>query len=181
MGSFVILIILILFLAFLFLFFAVQFYNLTFRGFAPFISSRPYVIKAILKELNLNDRARVYELGSGRAGFLRAIEENFPTAELVGIEYSLLPYCLSRMQTAISKSKIEIKREDIFKTDIRNADLIYCYLNINTMKRLKAKFEQECRPGTRIISYMFSIPGWEPEKKIDIPEQKDERIYIYTV
>ena len=181
MAEFVILIIVNLLLVCLFLFFAVQFYNLTFRGFAPFISSRPYVIKAVLKELKLKDEARVYELGSGRAGFLRAIEDNYRTARLVGVEYSLFPFFIAQLQISLAHSKIKLRRENIFKTDINDANVVYCYLNINTMKQLKEKFERDCRPGTQIVSYMFRVPDWEADKIVEIPERKGEKIYFYKV
>ena len=68
-------------------FFASQFFNVIFRGYAPFISSKPEVIKAIMQELKLKEDVIVYELGCGKAGFLRAIEEKYPQAKLIGVEY----------------------------------------------------------------------------------------------
>jgi hypothetical protein len=85
------------------------------------------------------------------------------------------------MQKALSKSKIVLRRENIFTVDLREANVIYCYLNDTMMKKLREKFEQECQPGTLIISYMFSVPGWQPERKLKIAGRKNERIYFYEI
>lgn len=157
---------------------AVQFYRILFQGFAPFISSGFRVILAVLKELDLHGREVVYELGSGSAGFLRGIEQKFKNTKLIGVEHSWWPYILSKIQIILSNSKIKIVREDIFKVDLKEADLIYCFLNIKTMAKLKDKFERECRPGTLIVSYCFKLPQHEPEKVI---KENGNNIYFYRL
>jgi hypothetical protein len=158
-----------------------QFYNIIFRGFAPFISSRPFVIQTVLRELNMKEDAKVYELGCGKAGFLRAIEEKYPRARLVGIENSLWPYLLARLQKVLSKSKMELRKGDLFKADIKDADVIYCYLINTMMPRVGEKVKGECKPGTLIVSYIFSIPGWTPEKDVEVKEKPGEKIHFYRV
>lgn len=157
---------------------SIQFYRILFKGFAPFISSGFNVILTVLKELDLSGKEVVYELGSGSAGFLRSIEQKFKNQELVGVEYSWWPYILSSIQIAFSGSKIKILRKDIFKVDLKDADIIYCFLNKKTMAKLSKKFAKECRPGTLIISYCFTLPNYEPEKTV---KEKNNNIYFYRI
>ena len=156
----------------------IQFYNIVFRGFSPFISTKFKTILAILKELELNGSEHVYELGAGKAGFLRAVEQKFKNSKLTGVEYSFWPYTLARFQIILSGSKIKMVKKNIFKVSLKEADVIYCFLNIDMMKKLEDKIRNECRTGTLVISYHFRLPSLEPEKVIK--EEKDS-IYFYRV
>ncbi|MDD5071310.1 MAG: hypothetical protein PHQ42_01090 [Patescibacteria group bacterium] len=159
-------------------FFLIQFYNIIFRGFAPFISTKREVIKKIIAKLELKEDGVIYELGCGEAGFLRAARKKFPKAKLVGFEYSFLPYLIARIQNSLSKSKIIIKKKDIFKVDLSQADVLYCYLNNLTMKKLEDKIKAEGKPGLKIISYQFPFPEIKPE---EVLEDGKDKIYFYSL
>ena len=167
----------VLFLAF-FVFFIVQFFNIFFRGYAPFIATRKRVIKKIISELNIPAKAVVIELGSGRAGFLRALRKRYREATLIGVEYSFLPLLLSRIQNSFTQARLLLRKQNIFKVDISQADMIYCYLNDTTMEALEKKFQNECKAGALVVSYQFRMLNTEPIKVIKENSNKD-RIYFY--
>ena len=166
-----------MFLAF-FVFFIVQFFNIFFRGYAPFIATRRRVIKKIISELDLPAKAVVIELGSGRAGFLRALRKHYRKATLIGVEYSFLPLLLSRIQNSFTRARLILRKQNIFKVDISQADMIYCYLNDTTMEALEKKFQNECKAGALVVSYQFRMLNTEPIKVIKENSNKD-RIYFY--
>lgn len=168
----------ILLLLVFFIFFVVQFFNICFRGFAPFISTRPKVIQKIIKELKMAEDATVYELGCGRAGFLRALRKKYPQAKLIGIEYSFLPYLIGQIQNSFIGCKLKIIKKNFLKADLSQADVIYCYLNETTMKALEGKFRNECKSGTIVISYLFSLPNMKSEKELAVRNEKD-KVYFY--
>ncbi|MDD5291232.1 MAG: class I SAM-dependent methyltransferase [Patescibacteria group bacterium] len=170
-------IIMLLFIVFA-VFFLVQFYNIVFRGYAPFISSKKKIIKKIIEKLDLKEDGVIYELGCGSAGFLRAAREKFPKARLVGFEYSFLPYVIAQIQNSLSKSKIIVRKENIFKISLNEADVLYCYLNILTMKRLEDKIKAEGKPGLKIISYQFPLPNI---KAGEILEDGKDKVYFYSL
>jgi len=175
------LIILLCILAILFfigIFLGTQFFNIIFRGYAPFISTRPQIIKKILTEINLQQGNKVYELGCGSAGFLRAICDKFPEAEAIGVENAIWPYFLARVQTAIFNKKIKIIRKNLFNVNLSDADLIYCYLNLKTMEMLKEKFNKECKQGTIIVSYQFPLHNFNPTKVV---QSEKDKIYFYKI
>ena len=157
---------------------SIQFYNIVFRGFAPFISTKFNAILSILKELDLSGEETVYELGAGKAGFLRAVEQRFNISNLIGVEYSWWPYLLAKMQIIISGSKIQIIRKDVFKVNLKEANIIYCFLSPEMMEKLENKFKEECQKGTLIISYHFRMKNLEPEKVI---KESDNNIYFYRI
>lgn len=157
---------------------SVQFYNIVFRGFAPFISTKFNAVLTMLKDLDLNGDEHVYELGAGKAGFLRAIEQRFGNKKLTGVEYSFFPYFLAKIQIALSNSNIDLIRKNIFEVNLSDADIVYCFLIPKMMAMLEGKFKKECRPGTLIISYHFQIPNMEPEK---ILKEEKDNIYFYRI
>ena len=161
------------------IFLSIQFFNILFRSYAPFISTNKKIIEKILLEIKLNDNNKVIELGCGKAGFLRALAKKFPNTKLIGIEYSFLPWIIAKIQSNFGRyHNIKIIRENIFKTDISEANLIYCYLNIKMMRDLENKFKKECKKGTQIISYLFKLPNLKPSKII---ENNHNKIYFYTI
>jgi len=165
-------------LVFVLIFSVVQFYDIVFRGFAPFISTSFRAILIIVKELKLTGKEKIYELGCGKAGFLRVVEERFGNTELYGFEKAWWPYFLSKIQTSLSHSHIKTIRKDLFKVNLKEADVIYCFLNSDMMLRLGQKIKEECRPQTLIISYCFSIKSMEPER---ILKDGQNNIYFYRV
>ncbi|MCK4554473.1 hypothetical protein KAU19_05980 [Candidatus Parcubacteria bacterium] len=158
----------------------VQFFNMIFRGFAPFISTKGKVIKKILDEIDYNNgNINVYELGCGKAGFLRALEEKKPDWKFIGVENSFLPWLIAKIQTSLNHSKIKILKKNLFHVNLAGADLIYCYLNIEMMKKLEEKFKKECKNGAMIISYSFAMPNLEPEKVVRM--ENGGKIYFYRI
>ena len=56
-------------------------------------------------------------------------------------------------------------RRNIFKVDLRDADIVFCYLLNPAMGKLDAKFRNELKKGCKIISHKFKLPGWKAEKE----------------
>lgn len=163
------------------IFVAIQFFNMLFRGYAPFISTKYDVINKIFSEIDFGKdfSGTVYELGSGKAGFLRAFEEKYPKAKFIGIEYSSFPYFLSKIQLSLAKSQINIWKKNMFKVNLSDADVIYCYLFSGMMAKLEKKFQDECKKGTMIVSYQFILPNLKPERIIELGE--NSKIYLYKI
>ena len=151
----------------LMIFFLVQFYNIVFRGYAPFIPSRSAAMKKVVDALDIKADGTIYELGSGSASFLRLARQKYPQAKLIGIEYSIMPYAIAQIQNSLSHSKIKFMKKNFFKVDLSDADVIYCFLNMKTMQDLEPKLAKECKPGALLISYYFSLPGHTPVNVVE--------------
>ncbi len=158
-------------------FYAVQFYNILFRNFAPYLNTKHKTIYRIISEIDIQGNEIIYELGCGNAGFLQLISKKYPNTKLFGYEYSFLPWLIANIQLKIHGIKnLQILRKNIFQIDLSNANIIYCYLNPASMEKLKNKFNKKCQPNTQIISNKFQIQNWIPQKVISI---KNEKIYFY--
>lgn len=168
-----------------------QFFNLTFHGHDPLFTTNKKLISQMIDEFCLVGEytgRNVYELGCGQAPFLSVFSRNHPRSKCVGVEKSFLQYVFAKTQSALHGGKIKILKNDLFHIDIRNADLIYCYLDRKTMVNLGRKIKFECRPGTKVISNKFPIPTMQILKTITLPEGKvkkghegENKIYYYEV
>jgi len=47
------------------------------------------------------------------------------------------------------------------------------------MEHLKEKFETELKPGTRIFSRAFKIPGWTPQARLQF-SRRAPPVYVYV-
>jgi len=159
-----------------FIFFSIQFYNIVFRGFAPFISTKSKIIKEIIENLEIREDSVIYELGCGQANFLGAIGKRYKKVKMFGIEYSFLPYLLAQLQDVFVKNNITILKRNFFKVDLSKADIIYCYLNLDTMRRLEEKFRKECKKGAVVVSCSFPLPNIKPGK---VMKKEKKNIYFY--
>ena len=148
---------------------------------APFFASNKKIINRVIDEIEMQPGMTIYELGCGKAKFLKKLRKKYPeqNLKLVGIENFIFPLTLLKIQNRIFQYNIQIRDEDIFQTDISEADVIYCFLNVEAMKKLKPKLLFQTKSGTKIISYQFSIPDTEPEKVIQ--HSPRNKIFIYQV
>ena len=159
-----------------FIFFVTQFYYLIFKGYAPFVSTDRRTIKAIIGTLGDFQPQTVYELGCGRALFAQWAERHWIQAQIYGVENSPSLFLLVRLGLRIRGGKIKLLKKDFFQVNLKDADLIYCYLNNATMAKLADKLKLECRSGTVIVSRRFSLPSYTPYQTIVVSGQK---IYFY--
>jgi len=156
----------------------VGFFNIIFRGFAPLVASRKRAIDLVLNTIKPQPKQTIYELGSGSARFLQMVEKKFSGVKLVGIEYSVAPFLIFSAFLYLKQSTIKIRLQNMFRANLQDADFIYCYLLPSMMPRLGEKIRTECKRGAILISYMFSVPGWEPKQII---KQGSDTIYFYEV
>jgi hypothetical protein len=78
---------------------------------------------------------------------------------------------------------VTIEKKDIFTLDLSKADVIALYLLPKMNERLVPQFGK-LRPGARIVSHAFEIPGVKPDQVATCRSEEDDlehRIYLYTV
>lgn len=148
---------------------------------APWVPVWKKDIERILKLANVKDNDLIYDLGSGDGRIVCAIANN-SKARVVGYEISFMPYLWSKMKILFSRcsKRVEIRYGDFLKKDLSQANTIFCFLTPMAMEKLAPKFRKELKPGTKIISYSFSLPDWTV-KSVDKPDKKSNPIFYYVV
>lgn len=144
----------------------------------------------------ITEKDVVYDLGSGDGTALIVAAKEFG-AKGVGIEIDPLRVSLSSLLLCSNgvQGKVKIKRNNFFKEDISKATVVFLYLVPKALLGLKPKLLKELKPGTRIVTVTYKIPGGLSHKKGSEKEtqsigikrslgiaQKDTReLFLYVV
>jgi len=133
------------------------------RG-APWVPTRKKDIDRFLKLAKIKKGDKMYDLGCGDGRLVCAAAKVGAKAE--GFELSILMYLVSKTRSLFQKnrSKIKIHYKNIWKLDLSQADIIYCFLMPEIYPKLKEKLEKEAKTGAKIITYVWPIKEWKASK-----------------
>ncbi len=104
---------------------------------------------------------KIYDLGCGWGGFVRALARQFPDARIVGVELSPLPFLFAKL-TAPKNATILLA--DFMSLPLADADAVVCYLMMAPMLPLARKLSRELREGTPVVSLAFWLRDRRPHK-----------------
>lgn len=154
---------------------------IAFLGGAPWVPTPTVRVKKMLELANIKPGEKVYDIGCGD-GRMVVLANKLYQAKSVGIELSPILYMAAKLRNLLSGTKAQFLLRDLRKHTFHDADVLMFYLLPGILKKMAPKFAKELKPGTRLISYAFSIEGWEPTY-IEPKDSKHNlaRILIYTV
>jgi SAM-dependent methyltransferase len=133
---------------------------------APYVWTPSRAVREIFKIAGLKKGDKVYDLGAGNGQNLIIADKEFD-ARALGFELSPILYLAAKINIFIKGAKkSQISWRNFYNQNLADADLIFCFLTVHAMVKLKPKFEAELRPGTKVISYAFSIHGWTPKQML---------------
>lgn len=143
-------------------------------GFQPTSRDR---VKEMLDMAEVNADDIVYDLGSGDGRIVINAAKKY-NARAVGMEADPLRVLWSRLTIIFSglRSRAKIVWGNFFSQNISDATVVTLFLSDTANQKLKSKFQKELKPGTRIVSYVWTFKGWEPVKA-----DKKEEVYLYVI
>lgn len=146
---------------------------------APWVPTRQHDVRRLLALAKLKPGETVFDLGAGDGRVLMIAAKGFD-AKAIGFEISLIPYLVTRVRLLFfSKPKsARIRWADFFKVSFKDADVVFCFLTPPAMAKLKTKFVQEMRPGSRLVSFAFRIPDLAPSAE-DRPAPRSTPAFLY--
>jgi len=121
----------------------------------------------MLEMANITPADKLYDLGSGDGKIPIAAAKHFG-ATAVGIEYDADLVKHARCLAAADgvQTRVTFTQGDIFETDFSDATVVTLYLLPALNLRLRPTL-LEMKPGTRIVSYSFTMAEWEADDHID--------------
>ncbi len=146
---------------------------------APWVPTRKGDLERIERLAKLEGGEKFVELGCGNGRVCRHMSRLVPNAQVKGVELSLLQYLVAVVQAVASKSRARFRFQNVFSHDLSNYDVTYMFLMPETYEKIRPKLEKELKPGSRVISYVWPIPGWSPDV-IDKQEGQLD-LYLYKV
>lgn len=144
---------------------------------APWFPAERTIVRQMVDMAKIRDGDVVYDLGSGDARMLVEVNKRKKkNVKLTGIEISPFAVAVSKAFLKISgvSDKMEIRQQDLFKADLRNADVIFAFLSRKANDRLEKKLKRELKRGTRVVSHL-----WEFKNMKLVKADEKSKIYMY--
>ena len=112
----------------------------------------------------------VYDLGAGDGTIAIAAGKHFG-ATAVGIEYdaALVKHAQCLAEAEGVQARVTFAQGDIFETDFNDATVVTLYLLPALNLRLRPAL-LDMKPGTRVVSYSFTMGDWDPDDHVDTDE-----------
>ena len=144
---------------------------------APWQPTSIKIVRKMLSMANVKPGEVVFDLGSGDGRIIVMAAKEF-NATSVGIEINPLWVLWTKVKIALFRlyGKGSVIWGNFFNLDLSKADIVTLYLLQNTNEKLKLKLENELKPGTRVVSHVFTFDGWVLEE-FDSKSQ----IYMYKI
>ena len=130
---------------------------------APYVPIRRRDSRQLLELAGLKRGQTLVDLGSGDGQLLRLAASR----GIRGIGYEINPIMVlvSRLVCWRYRRLVKIHLANLWQTKLPPADAVYVFLMPRFMERLDRKLEAEIQRPTRVISYVFEIPGRRPVER----------------
>jgi cyclopropane fatty-acyl-phospholipid synthase-like methyltransferase len=153
------------------------------NSLAPYVVSPQQIVDRMLELADLKPGETVYDLGSGDGRILITAVQRF-RAKAVGIEISdsLVISTNDRIQKLGLQNDARVIHADLRQVDLSPADVVTMYLATDANEILRPNLERYLKPGARVVSHEYAIPGWKPKQvDKDLPEARNHVIYLYEI
>jgi SAM-dependent methyltransferase len=149
---------------------------------APYVASPGHVVDRMLEIANLKPGEMLYDLGCGDGRILIAAVEKYQV-RAVGVEIS--PKLVAKATASIEKAKLEgqahVVQGDLLDVDFSGADVVTIYLATSLNEQLRPRLEKYLKPGARVVSHDYPVPGWKPSKVDMTGGAHSHLIYLYEM
>jgi len=148
---------------------------------APFVGTPPNVVEKMLELAELRPGEILYDLGCGDARIVIMAAQKFG-ARAVGIELDdgRFKDSAKRVREAGLEDRVKIVHGNILDISVKDADVVTLYLLTSANERLRPNLERDLKPGARVVSHDFSMPGWKPLRTDELRETwGSHTIYLY--
>jgi len=141
----------------------------------PPVSSRADRIHRALELAEPQAGETLYDLGSGHGRVLIVAAKDFGLYA-VGIEVGPVQRAISWVNALRNRvsSKVRVEAGNFYKSSLRDADIVFAYLTPDHGHRLQEKLNRELKPGARIVTVSFNLPGWDADYF-----DREKLIYVY--
>lgn len=141
--------------------------------------TRRIICNDIMQNYSKETAITIIDCGSGWGGLCRKLSKHFPHATVIGYEISPFPYWASKIVSLVGNYTVH--RQDIFKTDLSDADILICYLSPYHMDRFSDYMHGINFKDKILYSQGFSLEGNIPKAEWHIPFSIEKKLYKYKL
>lgn len=134
-------------------------------------------VKRMLEMSGVGPLDIVYDLGSGDGRIVLEAARTYH-ARAVGVEADPLRVLLSRIAIVLFRlrGQARVVWGNFFHLNLSEATVVTLFLSQGTNQRLKPKLMAELKPGTRVVSYVWTFDNWLPTSS-DI----ENELFLYVI
>jgi len=148
---------------------------------APYVASPSRVVDMMLEMARLKAGDTLYDLGSGDGRILIAAAER--RAQAIGIEINpkLVLAATDEIERAGLSQRAKVIQGDVMQTDFSAANVVTLYMDTASNAKLRPQLEKYLKPGSRVVSHDYEIPGWKAVRVEKTDERQPHTIYLYEI
>lgn len=144
-----------------------------------YVPTKQIVVDAMLELAEVSESDVVYDLGCGDGRIVITAAKRYG-ARGKGVDFD--PERIKESKENAIKAgvsdKVEFVVQDMFETDVSQATVVMLFLLDSLNLQLLPKLLEQMEPGSRIVSHVFTMGDWEPEKMEFI---EGAPIFLWTV
>ena len=124
------------------------------------VPTPPALVEKMLDMAQVTAQDYIIDLGSGDGRMVIAAAKR--GARALGVEYNadMVEYARRAAEREGVSAKAKFVHGDMYQADISQATVLPLFLLQDNLRKLEPKF-RALKPGTRIVTNGFLIPGWE--------------------
>ncbi|MDH4196406.1 MAG: methyltransferase domain-containing protein [Candidatus Aminicenantes bacterium] len=151
---------------------------------APYVPTPMPVVERMLELASLSPDDVLYDLGSGDGRIVITAARKFG-CRAVGIDIDPDMVRMGRLTARREgvASRIRFICADVTKSDLRKATVVTMYLLPESNELLAPILEKQLRPGARVVTHDYSMPGWEDRllrwERVPGEDGPEHTVYAY--
>jgi predicted RNA methylase len=153
------------------------------ENLAPYVPTPQFIVERMLEAGRVTADDMVYDLGSGDGRIVITAAQKFG-ARAVGVE-GMPDLCRQSRQRILAlglADRVQVVEDNVFHVDLSPATVVTMFFLTSSNERLKPNLEKYLRPGARVVSNQFPIPGWKTVEVVHVKHAAmDHSIFVYQI
>jgi len=144
-----------------------------------FVPTPQRVVDTMLKVAEVTSKDIVYDLGCGDGRIVITAAKRYGASGVgIDIDPKRIEEARANAQKQGVADRVSFRLDDLFETDISEANVVALYLLPTLNLKLRSKLWKDLTVGTRIVSHAFNMGTWEAEQELDVDGRK---VYFWTI
>ena len=145
-----------------------------------YVATPQEVVDRMLVMANIRPVDVVYDLGCGDGRMVITAAKKYGVRGVgVDLDPKRIREARANAKAAGVEKLVAFKVGDMFETDVAEANVVLLYLLPELNRRLKPKFFEQLRPGSRVVSHDFDMGrDWPPDEYVKLGQ---DGIYLWVM
>jgi SAM-dependent methyltransferase len=153
---------------------------------APFVPTPRPVVERMLEIAAVGPEDVVYDIGCGDGRMVITAAKIYRARGVgIDIDAALIEECRAGAKREGVEDLVRFLHMDAVKARLKEATVLAIYLLPESLETLEPVFERDLRPGVRIVSHDYKIPGWDGRlvrsEVLTDESGRDHKIYLYRM